>query len=303
MTIYIDVLFVVNMFINYFLLLISSKIAKTSSNRGRILFSSVLGGLYCVFSFMSKLSVFEDIFFKVLITLLMSLIAFKFLSFSHFLRCSTVFLTVGFLFGGIVYGVYFLTKPTIMNVKNSAIYLHISPVLLITCSATTYILVLIFSYFLKPQQIPSNNTYCVTITYRENSIYAQGFVDTGNKLTDIFTDYPVILCDIEIIKSLLTVEELQYFKSNLCEDASLLPKAFRLIPVSTVAGSTLLPAFKPDDVVLYTHNESYSVNSVIIAVFNKKNYNSQHEIILNPELIINKNQGGSKDVFRNSSVN
>jgi len=121
-------------------------------------------------------------------------------------------------------------------------------------------------------------------------------------LTDIFTDYPVILCDIEIIKSLLTVEELQYFKSNLCEDVSLLPKAFRLIPVSTVAGSTLLPAFKPDDVVLYTHNESYSVNSVIIAVFNKKNYNSQHEIILNPELIINKNQGGSKDVFRNSSV-
>lgn len=302
MTIYIDVLFVVNMFINYFLLLVSCTLAKTSCSRGRILLSSILGGVYCVFAFMSQLSAFEDVFLKILITVLMTLIAFKFLSFPHFLRCSVIFLTVGFLFGGILYGVYFLAKPDFMDIKNSSVYFHISPVLLIICSATVYIILLIFSYLLKPQQIQTSSICSVSILYRENIVNAQGFVDTGNKLTDIFTDYPVILCSLDTIKSLFTSEELRYINDNIFEDAAKLPKAFRLIPVSTVAGSALLPAFKPDKVILQTNNELYSVERTIVAVFKKESYNSQHEIILNPELVINKSQGGSKNVFRNPSV-
>ena len=296
MTIYIDVLFAVNMFINYFLLLITGGFAKTVCNRLRLFIASTIGGLYCVFMYTASVNPIISLLMKIASTFLISIIAFRYINFPHTLRCTLVLLGVGFLFGGIVYGIFYLLKPSNMDIRNSTLYIHISPVFLIICSAISYVAITFFNYLLKPQMISENSSYQVTICYREKSVSAVGFVDTGNLLSDIFTDLPVILCSIKTIEGLMTSEEIKTLIdpfSSCLKDA---PSSFRLIPVSTVSGSSLLPSFKPDCVLLKNREKEYKIERVLVAVFNPQDYNSPHKIILNPELVLTKCQGGKVNV-------
>ena len=297
MTVYIDVLFLVNVIINYFLLLITSVFSKAPRNRGRVLLASIFGALYCVFTFVSEFVFLQSAVLKILSTIAMSLIAFKYISPSHFFRNTLVLFFVGFLFGGIIYGIYFLTNPSFMTIKNATIYIHVSPILLIICSVICYLFILLFNYILKPQAGLDLCRYSVTITYRDKKVSASGFLDTGNNLTDIFTDYPVVLCNYETVKALFDSTETACFKDSVPSWSSPRPiKNFRVVPASTVSGSTLLPAFKPNGIMLETNDKKFTTERVLIAVFNSKNYNSPHEIILNPELLSNKSQGGITNV-------
>ena len=296
MTIYIDVLFAVNMFINYFLLLIAGGFAKTVCNRLRLFIASTIGGIYCVLMYTANVSLLLSALLKIASTFIISIIAFKFINFSHFLRCSLVLSGVGFLFGGLVYGIFFLFEPSIMDIRNSTIYIHVSPVFLVLCSAISYIVILFFSYLLKPQMISENSSYQVTICYREKSVSAVGFVDTGNLLSDIFTDFPVILCSFKTIEGLMSSEEAETLSNPYSIGLKSVPNSFRLIPLSTVSGSSLLPSFKPDCVLLKSQEKEYCIERVLVAVFNPQNYDSPHKIILNPELVVTKGQGGKVDV-------
>ena len=298
MTVYIDVLFMVNVIINYFLLLITGIFSKAVCNRVRIIIASLLGGLYCAFAFVSEFAFLQSAVLKILSTVAISLIAFKYISPRNFLRCTLLLFFVGFLFGGIVYGICFLANPSFMSIKNATVYIHISPILLILCSVVSYISISLFNYALKPQSNLETCQYSVTIIYREKSVSASGFLDTGNNLTDVFSDYPVILCNFETVSTFFDEKEKLCFEGTVTNVVSSPSKNnFRVIPISTVAGSALLPAFKPDLVLLKTKSEQLSISRVFVAVFNKKNYNSPHEIILNPELINNKSQGGTKNVL------
>lgn len=288
MTVYVDVLFVTNMFINYFILLIASILAKTTHDRIRTLLASAIGGLYCVFAFTSSLTFLHNAILKTLITLVISFIAFKFISLTHYIRCTVLLVTCGLLFGGLLYGVYFLFKPTAMYLNNS-IYFHISPLLLIISITASYIFLIIFSYLFKPKVLSESTNYTVTITLHGKSVSTEGFVDTGNNLVDVFTDTPVILCSYNIIERLLNVEEKAFFSKQFKYNAvANLTKGIRLIPLTTVSGSKVLPAFKPDFVLLEKSKSKQYIEKTLVAVFDDSDCNNERKVILNPEIVIQK---------------
>ncbi len=288
MTVYIDVLFVINMFINYFILLITSILAKTTHNRTRFLLASSIGGLYCVFAFTLSLTFLHNAILKILITLVISLIAFKFISIVHYIRCTVLLVVCGLSFGGLLYGVYFLFKPSTMYLNNS-VYFHISPLLLITCITASYLLLIVFSYFFKPQSASENSNYIVTISLHGKSISTEGFIDTGNSLVDIFTDTPVILCSYKTIETLLNSEEKYFFSGDFkYNKINTLLKGVRVIPLTTVSGSKLLPAFKPDFVSLEKSKRKQYIEKTLVAVFDDSDCNNEHKVILNPEIVIKK---------------
>ena len=297
MTIYLDILFVTNLWINYFLLLITAQLVQSVCKTWKILLSSVVGSLYCVLFFSFSSPPFLSVVCKLLSGVLMAFLAFGYKSFKRFLRCTVTFFIVSFLFGGILYGIYFLFRPRVLFIRNSIPYIRVSPILMILCSAAVYVFLVGFQRLTRPPILSPKTAYEVQITYRKKSVVSTGFLDTGNALRDVFTDTPVVLCAYPVIRDLLSEQEQVVFADfSARTDPMGLPEKIRLVSVHTVGGSSLLPAFIPEELELRVHEKHFSTDRVLIAVYNPQSYHTDHSVILNPQLILSEKRGGISHV-------
>ncbi len=279
--IYVDVLFVLNLFVNYFLLLLSARLSNIKINRWRILLGSSIGGIYSCIIFFCNLPSSIIFLTKVLSALVIIYISYLPQTTKDVIRYSLIFLISNLILGGICYALYFFFAPLNMAFRNTVFYFNLSPVVLILITIVTYLIVILFESFLKPKHLQVGKDYLVTIYYNGNFCKLNGFVDTGNNLTDFFTNTPVIVCSYNAIENLLTREEKYVFKNfSKIEDLSLYIKKIRIIPVNTVSSGAFLPAFKPEKMVI----NSFEVKNVLIAVSNENSLKNE-PIILNPELI------------------
>lgn len=123
-----------------------------------------------------------------------------------------------------------------------------------------------------------------TITLRGRQVALTGFVDTGNKLCDIFTGLPVAVCEYDAVKELFPERVRGFFRDptgfsfERVEDSSL-KTLLRVIPVSAVSGSSSLPAFKPDE--LATDGVS---RQAVIAVTTQPLSDGSFHALLSPAL-------------------
>ena len=109
-TVYIDVLFVVNLIINYVLLLASGVLSKVKRKRLRILFGAFIGALYAVLIFFPDFSVIYTTISKMLISMVIVGIAFPFYSLRSYIKTLLIFYMVSFGFGGCVLGVFYFSS-------------------------------------------------------------------------------------------------------------------------------------------------------------------------------------------------
>lgn len=75
--VYIDVLFVLNMFVNYFILVTVAKIMRITPSRWRLLCGALLGGLYSLFIFIPDVNVFLSLVAKLAFSVSIVFAAYK----------------------------------------------------------------------------------------------------------------------------------------------------------------------------------------------------------------------------------
>ena len=92
-------------------------------------------------------------------------------------------------------------------------------------------------------------------------VISMSLPDSGNKLKEPFSDYPVIIVD----------------KSKIPE------KCERLIPCQTVSGEGMLKAFKPDKVIISSSKNKIELTKVYVAFSEVKS--KSFSAILSNELI------------------
>lgn len=260
MVIYVDILFVVNFFITYLLLLFTSLMLKGKSNTIRFLLASALGGLYALVILIDDLSFLLTFLGKIIVSFIIVFIAFGFKRLLVYLKSVIVFYFSNMLFLGVITALLFAFKPQGIAMNNSVVYFDISAKALLICAlvayAISYAIVKIYNHSIAKSEI-----YQVAI-YKDNSVYNLfAFADSGNKLKEPFSDYPVIIAD----KSKVNVN------------------AERVIPYNTVGGEGMLKAFKPDKVVISNGKNSFEAERVYIAlsVVDSKEFSA----IINPELL------------------
>lgn len=243
LVIYVDVLFVVNFFITYLLLLVTSLISKTEAAQLRLLFASTVGGLYSLVIICDKLNFLMSLFGKFGVSILLVFIAFSFRRFSIFIKNFLIFLFANMLFFGIISVVYIYLKPQGMAIKNGSVYFNISAKLLLFCAFLAYIITFIIIKICN-RTLSKNEIYNLTVIKDNVSYHFFALCDSGNKLKEPFSDYPVIIVD----KSKMSIE---------CE---------RVIPCQTVSGEGILKAFKPDKIILSNGKRKTEINKVYIAL-------------------------------------
>lgn len=242
-TIYIDVLIVLNIYVNFFLLRTTAKITHSSMKTVRCISGAVYGSFYSLLILVPHLNTAISIAIKVFAAITIVMIAFGISNKIRTLMNVAAFFTVNFIFAGVIYAVYSWLKPSFMHFNNSYFYIDFSLVILVCTTAVLYFAVCIVRFFLD--KIPADSgCYKIIIRYKDKIISLSGLADTGNSLVDFFSGSPVIICGRDKMSDITGSQDFQ-------SDDAVIPKGFRLIPCSTISDSGVIPVFKPDEIVIF----------------------------------------------------
>ena len=92
MTIYVDIVFIENVLINYIIFVATAFISRNKIKPVPFFMSSIIGGLYSILNYIIKLTVLENIIFKILLSVLMIQIGFYKLKLKKFLKVILFFI-------------------------------------------------------------------------------------------------------------------------------------------------------------------------------------------------------------------
>lgn len=284
--VYVDILIALNIIINYFLLLATAKISKTTPHRIRLLLSSVAGALFSLIIFLPEinfllLSLVKIIFSAVIVTL-----AFGYKNLLTFAKKIALFYCANFIFAGGVIALWLFFAPKGLVLNNSVVYFNIRADVLVMLTAIIYAFVVIVAKITE-KIFPKSSVYNLKIKLKEKQTKLIAYLDSGNTLRDVFTDKPVIICKTEKIAELFDDNIKDVLKSNLpilekyqavmCADMR-----FKIIPFTTVGGEGALLAFSPDDVEISSLDVNINNANVLIALSTDGFFAGEYDGLLNP---------------------
>lgn len=289
-TIYVDVLISVNLFINYFLLLSVARILNLKPIRKRLILSSFVGAIYSLIILLPPINGIISLFIKLIMSASIVFFAFKWVNVRLFFKIITTFYGINFLFGGIIFCLWYFFMPNVIFMNNNMIYLNLSPLFLVTATFFSYLVIRLMNRITGRQD--NLNLDCdMLIKFNEKSVILKAKVDTGNTLREPFSGLPVVVARYKFIENIVPEPIKEYFcvldasgsSEKISYDVQKL-KNFRLIPYKTISGTGLLPAFKPTyiEILLKTQNVK---KEAYVAVCSEKIFNDEFQALINFELI------------------
>ena len=284
MVVYVDVLLVVNLIVDFFLLKITFKLLKTDPKPIRVLISSGIGAVSSLYIFFPESTAFINITYQLIIGSLIMLTALGFKSLKYFLRSVAVFFTVTCVYGGIMTALWQVLKPKGMVINNSVVYFNISPLVLILSTVSGYFLYLFLN---KIFALPSKTAKKCSLTLYAlgKSVGLTGIIDTGNSITDVLSNSEIIIVDKAVAVSLLGRED---FSND-----PLYATRYRTIPCETVMGRSLLEGFRCDMGEIRFEDKTICLNNPIIAL-SKTPIKENYSAILNPKIL--EKQGKANEI-------
>ena len=189
-TIYIDVLIVLNIYVNCFLLRITAKLTNSPLRSGRCIAASAYGSLYSLLILAPELPAAAVTAIKLAAAVTVVAAAFGICSRKALLINTAAFFSANFILAGAVFAVYSWLGPDFIYIGNSCFYIDFSLIILVLSTAGMYAAVSVIRRF--TDRTP-DGIYRVIIRYRGNSANIEGIADTGNALVDFFTGSPVII--------------------------------------------------------------------------------------------------------------
>ena len=253
MKVYIDLILILNFFLDFILLISVGIILKRKINIRLITISSFIGSLSILLLFFNINSL-ELFLLKFILSILMIFIGYPRIDIRYFIYNLIIFYVVSIFLGGVLYmlNIEFSYKHTGLIFFNNGLGINI--IILIIISP------IILYLYVKEQQMIKNkyNNYYQTKIYIKNScIEGTGYIDSGNCLT--YKGRPVILID----KRKVIFEREDY----------------RIIPYKVVNKIMMLEIYKCNKVIINNKefkkiylgisNDSFNIDGIEILLNNK----------------------------------
>jgi hypothetical protein len=226
-------------------------------SRRRFFLVSALGALFALFFPLIEGVAIVGVLYKISTGLLMVLLALKHFTFRSYYITAITFITLTFLTGGAIMGVF-----NILGIDYSS---EISIALMFT---PVYLLIKIFrcviKYFSKRNALKTF-LYQVKIKNGKKEILAQGFLDSGNTVYD--RDSPVVFLTKRLAKKLVS-------------ENSIKNPPFKM-EIVTVSGKTSKTAFKTQSLEIYIDGVANIFKNVTVCVADDRAFDG-YELILHP---------------------
>lgn len=241
MKLYLDLIFILNIWFDFLLLISVSILLKRNIQIKRIIFGSLIGGITFFFLFI-KMNNIELLLFKIIVSLLMIITTFSFKNIKYTLTNLGYFYLTSIILGG---GMYLINDSFSFN-NNNLIFtkngFEFNYLFLIIISP------IIIIYYLKSSlklKYNYSNYHKVEIDYLGKKYHLTGYLDTGNHLVDMYKKRGIILISITI----------PYKENNII-----------YTPYKSLNNEGILKCLKPDKLFI----DKKEFNNYLIGISNDK---------------------------------
>lgn len=276
MTVYLDIILIENICMNCIILLATGLIVKNKIKGIRILLSSLLGSIYAVISYITKIEIYSTIIMKVILSIAMIYIAFKPKNLKQTLKELLIFYLTSFAFGGCAFALLYFIKPQNILTKNG-VYIGTYPLKVAILGGIVGFIVINISFKIIKGRINKKSIFCDIEIYLNNNVSkVHALVDTGNLLKEPITGNSVIVVEKQKLYNLIpnnildNIEEIMYGNKNLENIDSEYISKLRLIPFSSLGmPNGMLIGAKVDKIKIKFEEEDIYVENVIAGIYNK----------------------------------
>ena len=302
MTLYADMLFLVNFIMNSFVLWVVSKAIRGASRQKKKPLwiaggAAVMSLLYTLLIAVEALRFVNVALSSVVILAAGLLITFRLQGWRGFIKLIAVAYCISFAVGGLGMALFFLTDIpyAVYFIANDwgGFTRAISWQLVLVGTAASYVLIKIGLHVAKRHSLKRQLFSTVQVYLGGQDATFEALVDTGHSLKEPLSQHPVIIAEFERVKEFLPdgLKVLFYEKqeSNLTglmtSQESPFYKRIRIIPFTSLGKkSGMLIGFRPDRVAVEGAKES--PENVVIGIYNDKLCNDgKYQGLLSPELI------------------
>lgn len=262
---YLDVIFLTNVIMNYLLLRLVRKLLKSPPKRIRCLSGSILGafGVCLMLCLPIHKKLVNLLPVHMVTSTLMVKVGCKIKNVRMLVKGVCLLYMTAFLGGGMFFALY-----------QSPASLHLCTFLFF--GVFFYELLMIFHTIYQKWKMTGNH-YCeVTLYANEKSKKVRGLYDTGNRLQDPISGKPVTVVEAEILREM--------YGENMEYQEALKPHYITYRAVGTPQGLLLAVTLEKMEVMM--HGQTYSISRPVLALSEGNISFTQHyQLILNPNLI------------------
>lgn len=277
--IYVDLLFGLNIILDWILLRMTAKIRRLQTSQRRIVVATGIGAAYAAVLFIPSYSILYTYIGKLFLSMVITFIAFGFHHIGYFLKNITAFYFSAFIIAGGALGLqYFFQDVGLGGIYQQSLSLPTTLSLAIILPAAYILFRFNWRHSVRQQQIA---TQFVQVSIHIDDIVrcCTGLIDTGNHLRDPLGGSPVIITEANLWEGILPLNWVQQLeskhpfialstrdetekKNTLFDQARL-----RIIPYRGINQSMQwMLGFRPDYVTISMDCTTYTCKQVIIGL-------------------------------------
>lgn len=273
MTVYADILILINTYVDFFILLASSALLRSRARLWRMLLAAFCGGVGSLIILIPQNSELLSSLIQLLLAAIIVVVAFGFSRPIVFLKRLTVFFCTSMLFSGAVYCIWLAFKPERLIINNSVIYFDVSAVGLIIASAAIYGMIMLVRFINGGFGKKERRFVDLSVTHNGVNAKCNCLLDTGNMLRDCFSDMPVAVVDSNISNKL-------GIDFSNPDESEIKRNKIRFIPFNTIGEEGLMPVFKPDGLLI----DGKAADGVLIGISSRR-FDSEYDAVANYDIV------------------
>lgn len=296
MTIYLDVVLIENLCMNYIILFATGYLLKRKRNHMRLILSALLGGIYSILAYIEILEIYSNFILKIILSIVMVYVAYHAKNIKQLLKEILFFYLTSFVFGGCAFALLYFIKPQEILIRNG-VYVGTYPLKIAILGGIVGFTTTVIAFRFVKAKLTKNDMYCdISIYFGEKNISTTALLDTGNMLKDPITSMPVIVVEKEILKDILPDSILNNLNKiiggdvpkEVYEDENLgYITKFRVIPFSSIGKTNgMLLGFKANKVIVNQEEDEQIIEKVIVGIYeNKLSKKNQYSALIGLELL------------------
>ena len=278
MTIYVDIVLLENLCMNYIILFGTGYIIKVKIKQIRIIASSLIGAIYAILAYTGIFPLYANIFIKVILSICMVYIAYNPKNVKAIIKELVVFYLVSFALGGCAFALLYIVRPQDIFMRNG-VYIGTYPIKIALLGGIVgFIITYIAFKVVKTRLTKGELIYDMVINVNNKEVKTKVMLDTGNMLKDPISNIPVALIEKSILYDILPKELLENSKNMIGGDFTESEELeneyrtrLRIIPFTSVGKQNgMMLGIKVDEIKVITDVDEIINDNAIVCVYEKE---------------------------------